>query len=312
MDFFKAKYDRVILVAAAVLLLASSTLIFLGVHRFLRTFSQFLQPFAQSRDIEPLPLEPINAAQGALQQPPSWGHHSGSLFVSKKYVLKPNDTIQLFDAGGEPYHPPVPNIWFFENRLDGEILQADVLEQDPDNDKFSNFEEWKAKTDPQDPKAHPPFTDKLRLKKFIQIPFRIVFEARDGETFQINTIDLKRPSQFLRTGDMIAGTPFKIQKFEEKAITNKLGIPEDTSELTIRSQITGEEMVLPIRKIVNSPDVYAEFKYLWDNSEFTKKKDQEFQLSPNDRTTYKLIDINQSQALIRNLGTGAEIRVPKL
>jgi hypothetical protein len=312
MDFFKAKYDRVILAAAAALLLASSAFVILGVYQFKDTFSQFLQPFDQNKNIKPVPLDPINAAHTALQHPPKWGIHNGSLFVSKKYVLKPNDTIQLFDAGGEPYHPPVPNIWFFENHLDGEILQADVLEQDSDNDKFTNFEEWKAKTDPQDPKSHPPFTDKLRLKKFIQIPFRIVFQARDDETFQINTIDLKRPSQFLKVGDMIAGTPFKIEKFEEKSVTNKLGIPEDTSELTIRSQTTGEEMVLPIGKIVNSPDVYAEFKYLWDNSEFTKKKDQDFQLSPNDKTTYKLIDIDQSQALIKNLGTGAEIKVPKL
>ncbi|HEY5894302.1 MAG TPA: Amuc_1099 family pilus-like system protein [Chthoniobacterales bacterium] len=312
MEFFKAKYDRVILLAAAALLLASSAFLFFEVQHFKDAFSQFLQPFSPSAKIKPLPLDPIKAAQTALEQAPKWGHYNGSLFVSKKYVLKPNDTIQLFDAGGEPYHPPVPNIWFFENHLDGEILQADVLDQDPDNDKFTNFEEWKGKTDPQDPKKHPPYTDKLRLKKFIQVPFRIVFEARDGETFQINTIDLKRPSQFLKTGDMITGTPFKIQNFEEKFVTNKLGIPEDTSELTIKSQITGEEMVLPIRKIVNSPDVYAEFAYLWDGSEFTKKKDQDFQLSPDDKTTYKLIDINQSEALIKNLGTGAEIQVPKL
>ena len=40
---------------------------------------------------------------------------------------------------------------------------------------------------------------------------------RIGDTFAINTSDLKEPTQFLKLGDTIRGTKFKIVKFTEKS-----------------------------------------------------------------------------------------------
>ncbi len=64
--------------------------------------------------------------------------------------------------------------------------------------------------------SHPDYLSKLKLKSFSEEPFRLMFSSWVGDTFAINTIDLKEPTQFLKIGDTIAGTRFKIVKFERK------------------------------------------------------------------------------------------------
>ena len=41
------------------------------------------------------------------------------------------------------------------------------------------------------------------MKSFIAEPFRLVFASWVGDTFAINTNDLKEPTQFLKIGDTI-------------------------------------------------------------------------------------------------------------
>ena len=47
-------------------------------------------------------------------------------------------------------------------------------------------------------------------------PFRMIFASYVGDTFGINATDLKEPTQFLKLGDTVGGTRFKIVKFTEK------------------------------------------------------------------------------------------------
>lgn len=80
---------------------------------------------------------------------------------------------------------------------------------------------------------------------------RLKFQAYDGVpgkddvskmSFQVITLDLRQPSQFLKLGDMISGTDFKLKKFEFKE--SKTLERYDISELTIVETKTGREMVL--------------------------------------------------------------------
>lgn len=80
------------------------------------------------------------------------------LFVSRD---DPNKQIDLPNA--DPVHPPIPNTWWIENRLDPGY--ADSAARDPDGDGFSNLEEFNAKTDPNDPKSVPSLITKLKYVK---------------------------------------------------------------------------------------------------------------------------------------------------
>ena len=121
------------------------------------------------------------------------------------------------------------------------IADGDVLEQDPDGDGFSNLDEWQGKTNPTEKNSHPDFLTKLKLKSFLQEPFRIIFDSWIGDTFGLNTSDLKEPTQFLKIGATIRGTQFKIVKFTEKSEANKVGTNVDVSELLLEHVETQEQ-----------------------------------------------------------------------
>lgn len=80
------------------------------------------------------------------------------LFVSSAAPEKPIDLLK--DA---PVHPPIPNVWWITNRLDPGF--ADSPGRDPDEDGFSNLEEFNSKTDPNDSKSVPSLIAKLMYVK---------------------------------------------------------------------------------------------------------------------------------------------------
>ena len=189
------------------------------------------------------------------------------------------------------------------------IADADVLDQDPDGDGFNNLDEWEGHTNPIDKNSHPDYVAKLKLKSFSQEPFRLVFivvgeRAGWSETFGINTIDLNQPTQFLKIGDTIAGTRFKIVGFKEKYEPNQYGTDVDVSELTLQHEETGEQLTLVKEKVAISPESVATFVYSWpaggQPEQFQVRKDQEFSLKPQEEIKYKLVDVQPTRAVIVN------------
>jgi len=312
MDWIKNNYEKFALLLVSLGLLAVSVLLILNTRSFIATFDELKTSVVENNKVPPLDLSLLEDAKNTVQKPASWAAHPGSLFVSQRYILKDGILINPFkpDPNGQnlPLHPPVPNEWFIKTSLD--ITDQDILTEDADGDGFTNLDEFTAGTDPLDKNSHPAYTTKLKLFQFIKVPFRLIFNARpDADSFQINTIDLNQASQILKVGDQILGTKFKIIKFVEKHTTNSLGTDEDASELTIQNTETQDQVVLIYGKQVDSPDTYAAFKYLWNNTQFNVKKNQEFSLKPEVDVKYKLIDINDTEAVIQTK-TGEKITIP--
>lgn len=324
MDWIKKNYEKFILLLLSLALTGVSVFLVLNARGFLTIFDSLRDNVVHNNNIPPLDTGRMESAKAALQKPPAWVAHPGSLFVSRKYVIKNGKLLDPLDDLTAPLHPPVPNAWLLKYGLD--ILDPDVLNQDPDGDGFTNLDEWKNlkgdgsdSTDPTDKNSHPPYYTKLRLAKYIRESFLTLFAAYDGDpakpesmTYQINAITAHRPSQFLKMGDLIAGTKFKITKFEQKKITNANDVIQDVSELTVENSETGGKVIMVLEKLADSPDSYALFKYLWNNTELKVKKEKEFSLTPEDNIQYKLIDIQEQKALIENLKTHKQITVPSL
>lgn len=309
MEWIKKSPEQFALAVVATALLVVSSLLILKTRSFGGVFEAVRGQVAKNNSIDLVDRSALDKAQAMLQKPQVWNAGKGSLLVSEKYVVI-NDRLVNPQKSGEEIHKGVPNQWFYDNGLD--ILATDVLSEDPDGDGFSNQDEFLGKTNPQDKNAHPPYLSKLRFVSLDLKRFRLLFAARpDATTFQINTIDLRQPSQYLKLGDPIKGTKFKIVKFEEKFVLNNLGIKTDVSEVTIENQETGESLVLVLGKQADSPDSFAEFSFLWDKSALRVKKDQKFSLKPQPDLEYKLIDIKPAEALIENLKTGEKITLPR-
>jgi hypothetical protein len=298
MTWIRAHYDRVVVLAAALFLFCSALLIIRGVWQFSENFSALQTPAPPKPAAPPPKAVEMEKATDKLRQPAQWTFSGRSgLFVPEKHFIGATGlptTLQTTEV-----HPPVPNDWLEEFGLP--IADADVLTQDQDADGFNNLEEWQNHTNPTDKNSHPPFVAKLKLKSFAQEPFRLVFASWVGDTFAINTSDLKEPTQFLKLGDPIRGTKFKLVKFEEKSEQNKYGTTIDVSELTLENQETHEPLSLVKEKIMISPESVANFVYTWGEvREFAVKKDQEFSLKPEEQIKYKLVDVQPGGAVIVN------------
>jgi hypothetical protein len=128
-----------------------------------------------------------------------------------------------------------------------------------------------------------------------------MFSSWVGGTFAINTIDQSEPTQFLKIGDTIHSTPFKIVKFVEKHARNQYGTNLDVSELVLEHKETKEQLTLMKEKVATSPQSVATFAYAWGGRrEFEVRKDQEFSLKPLDDIKYKLVDVQSTKAVIVN------------
>ena len=296
MDWLTKNYERVALIAAVGLLLLSSLTIFRSATTFSDRFGDLESHPPQRPASPPGKSNEVQAAMQHLHQPPQWtfGGRSG-LFVPEKHFIGANGepaTLQTTEV-----HPPVPNEWFEQFGLP--IADADALEQDPDGDGFTNFDEWQGHTNPTDARSHPDYITKLKLKTAYQEPFRLVFASRVEDTFGINTIDLRQPTQFVKIGDTIAGTHFRVSKFTEKAAKDKYGTDVDVSELTLENTETHEQLTLVKERVAISPESVATFVYTWrERREFTVKKDQEFSLPPETDIRYKLTDVQPTKAVI--------------
>src|SRR6266487_1989933 len=262
MDWIKAHYDRVALVAAAIFL-------FLCAISIWWSAAQFGNKLAAQQQTAPAPkaasppgkaVELDHAAE-KLQQPAQWkfGGRSG-LFVPEKHFIGSNNLPATLQT--TVVHPPVPNEWFEQFGLP--VENADVLDEDPDNDGFTNLDEWKGQTNPTDKDSHPDYLTKLSLESATEEPFRFMFSSWVGDTFAINAIDQSEPTQFLKKGDTIRGTRVK-------------------------------------EKVAMSPESVATFAYSWGGRrEFEVRKDQEFSLKPLEEIKYKLVDVQSNKAVIIN------------
>lgn len=321
------------LIVLALGVLAASAVLAMNTQSFNDRFSAVQATSVQGDKIPPLDMSVLDAAQAELEKPAQWTPPKdpdpkgpGVIFPFVPPLYSIQDDKPLKSGEGSHYtdpltKQPIPDRWFIDHGLN--VTDPLVAGQDPDGDGFTNADEFRAQTDPKNKESHPPYYTKLWFKQIIRVPFRLVFKVYDGDpkkdkmedmTFQINTLDLRQPSEFLKIGDMVRNTKFKIEKFEFKmANVAATGSEEDSSELTLLNTETNVTVVLVYGKVVNSPDVFAVLTYLWPQPplEFRVRKLGPFILLPEKDQRYQLLDVTDDQAVIK-LPSGEQQTVSRL
>jgi len=301
-NWIRAHYDRAATIAAAAFLFVCSVSIWRSAAGFGKNFA-VTPAGAPLKEASPLAQAvELDSAMQKLNQPPQWTFSGRSgLFVPEKHFIGANGVPATLQT--TMVHPPVPNEWLEQFGLP--IADSDVLEQDPDGDGFTNLDEWLGHTSPIDPKSHPDYVTKLKLKSFSEEPFGLIFSSWVEGTFAINSIDYSQPTQFLKVGDTIRGTRFKIIKFEERHQPNQYGTNVDVSELTLQNEETKETLTLVKERVAMSPESVATFVYSWPTGQppkqFEVRKDQEFSLKPQEEIKYKVVDVEPTKAVIVNI-----------
>ena len=175
-----------------------------------------------------------------------------ALFVSSSAPDAPLDLLK-----DEPIHPPIPNTWWLENRLDPGY--ADSPARDPDADGFSNIEEFHASTDPNNAKAYPSLIAKLMYLKDESIAWVIRPGYGSNGKFPFTYEDSKGQRNRITAGEMIGDGEIFFSKAPEANRFKVLG-SEKRRQLNPRTQIELEVTIVRIEdQRANKKGVVYEF-----------------------------------------------------
>ena len=151
-----------------------------------------------------------------------------ALFVNKN---NPETPVDLGNPSEPPVHPPIPNQWWIDNRVDPGF--GDSPQRDADKDGFTNMEEYEAETDPMDPESYPALITKLSYEgdESVQWVLRPGFPAGEaGYTFTYNdttgatnktgAANPAQPNDLLFAEEPMKGR-FKYLGFEEREVVDE-------------------------------------------------------------------------------------------
>lgn len=332
MDYLKANYDRLILVIGGLVLAAVAIYAALGLGRLRE---EFPMPAVAGKGAAFVPnpeLARLEAEAPRMSEPgkSAWGEAGQALFVSRVYLLREGQLVDILESDTELV-PGISNAWILQYKLD--YTDRNLAQADPDNDAFTNSEEFRAGTDPTDAESKPAAWSKLRLASSKIEKLRTKFESLpkgDLEVVQINTVSAEDPSALTGVSKFYTpGQPIVLSEtvngrqsetetpltFQTARMTRRFN-PKTNSEqevpvITLVSSVDGLEIELVQGEVKDSPYSLANLQDTKTGGQtFTLRSGQEFELEPGRR--YKLIDVSEQAATIKDLASGEQLSIPPL
>jgi ankyrin repeat protein len=220
---------------------------------------------------------------------------------------------QAKQAAAEAASMALERTWLKENGIEPTKLLNKDTGQDEDKDGFTDDEELANGTDPHDPKSHPPYSAKLRMKKFTGEPFPVMFDGMEGKKARVsvwaNGGEVRKAA--VGKGERVPDLPYAVSAIRPRNVTEKdSGKPVDASELTLSNVETGEKIVLVRAMPASGANASALLSTGYGGPEIEVKNGQQFTLPQDEKTRYQVIDIRPTQVVIKALNTGQTITVP--
>jgi hypothetical protein len=222
--------------------------------------------------------------------------------LNKSILLVVKDD-QLFDlfVPNPQLRAPMTNEFLVSNDLP-DILYANVGELDPDDDGYSNEEEFLASTNPKDAASKPAATKKLYLKQRITNDYILHLRSSTLPVQVQRMAPDPKKSVFVDPGKEFGFDTgvvrFQALAFEKKVVPDPRSGERDVSELKVMDRATQKEFVLIRGEDLNLAEYEAKFVYvLKGEKEFTVKKGERFQL-PGTGDTYLVSEVLETEATI--------------
>lgn len=165
----KDKYEKVVLGVAALIAIA---MVVLGVMKLGAVEEDFPDPSENPKGSRPIESDGlITENVDRLSKPLIFdaretekGREVDTFTAPNLYVRRGTGELVDPDAPGEkPVHPPIPNADWEKYGLSDVMGYGDAPQQDSDDDGFSNLEEFKAGTHPNDKNSFPSLFAKVKM-----------------------------------------------------------------------------------------------------------------------------------------------------
>lgn len=239
MSWISENYEKVAVGGAAVVAIGLGAVIFKNKGAI--DEATVLPAASENKDVGVPGLPAITAAKASLETEHAVTQYDKDgrkvnlltgvpLFAKKDDPQNPVDLLK-----SPPVHTGIPNTWWLENGIDPGY--SDSPDQDPDEDGFSNREEFTASTDPKDFKSHPNPVTKLKVVevKTTQVHVKPSDFGGGQFTFRLQTKAGRRVNKMgpdpVKAGDKIVfegdlmKNRFKFLRVEEETV-EKNGIKQ--------------------------------------------------------------------------------------
>lgn len=312
-------------------LLALFSVLAMGLAAYLTVDSQGLADtlvpgaVVPKAELNPPPQTSVEQAQKVLNETVVW---SAPKLKGKEVPL--NKSVFLLQKGDEIFdlqvpqpqlRPPMSNEFILKYRLPN-FESPNVGQLDPDEDGFSNEEEFTQKTHPLDKTSHPPLTQKLAFKQRIVHDYVVKLNSNSAP-FQVQRVKPEpKASKFVQLQDEFAfekgaKARFKALEFVNKTAKDpKTGVDTDASELKVRDLESGKEFTLIKGKETNLATYEVEFELRIGGGTVLKAADQGVFQIPGVAGDFKVLSIGEQDAKIVPVKgkepSGQEISVGKL
>lgn len=217
------------------------------------------------------------------------------------------------DGGG------IPDKWEDQYNLDRFDPADDA--KDSDGDGFGNLAEFKAGTNPLDPKSHPDLLGLVRVEKIVvtRLPIRFMAVTRmpNGPRIQMNVLEpgAARPSTyFVSTNQMVGKTDFKLLRFietNERRYSSVTKTPMDFLVQKIQIGRGNKVITLGLGEDASESDYRIFFVQTLDGTRFDTPGDGECVIGGK---KYRVIAVDNetTSVVLRSDADKAETTVPKL
>ena len=329
MEQIKAHYDRYLLALGGLVLAGVSFLMVMNAGQMSTDFTPITpqakgEPFAEDATIARL-----RADREQMEARQTWGAGDGSLFVSRVYLLRNGGLVDILESGEELF-PGIANSWILEHNL--VYTDANLPDNDPDADGFTNREEFEGKTNPNDAASKPALWTKLRLigskidklrVKFMSLPTGSIKEVSINTISAENPTELSGSTRFYRQDHMIVlaergpdgkekdqATPLRFERAEmRKQFNPSTSVEEEVPVAFLRNTADGMEIELQRGEVKDSPYSLATLQDTRTGGQtYELRSGETFKLG--DADTYKLVDVKEEKAIIENLQTGDRHDIP--
>ncbi len=201
--------------------------------------------------------------------------------------------------------------WFKKHNLD--LNDPKMLDADPDEDGFSNREEFLADTDPHDKNSRPGIHKSIRLKEYNEVRLPIVLEGIDGDKARIKRTDQPdgKP-QVVKEGDTIKGLPLKVTRIESKQDVDKSGERVDLSQVALEDSSTKEKIYLMKDLPARTAATYAVLVSPDGKTTLKVSRGDVFTWPAEQGTHYKVMDLSQDQAVLLQIETKKTWTIPRM
>lgn len=298
LNFLSQHYERVIAVLVMLAFAIFSVLLLIKVNELQTQIQQDIP--ARAEDVKPVDLKELQNAYTRLSNPPAWADSEHALFKGPPMKeLKPGILTEY--KGTNDLRTPEGFTFEWLHRYRLPTKRYDIGGLDPDDDKFTIYEEFLAGTDPTNEFSRPDLALKLRLDtKMIggneyyvikkAFPFKFNGALGDGNdrTFSIQRAEAGGNTWYLKLNDTIPDKQYpgyKIVEYNElitnrvdKTINPPILIKTDVSRVFLQRG-TEPRIFLTKGQPRSSEELYVKFYYIIDNRNLVEMcKNEKFEL----------------------------------